>query len=86
MKIEQGSNWGYWDQLDGKEMVEGEMLKVTWPDGTVEVLRVRVERGTLIYEDHGHEGRGKDNKAFTTVNHHGVEARVYLRGLEAERV
>lgn len=72
------SNWGYWDELDGKALVDGERIVVQWPDGSLTAEECRVEKGVHYYRDHGHDGTGPDDKAFLVVNVRGVEARIYL--------
>lgn len=74
------SNWGYWDELDGEPLVDGERLAVRWPDGTLTAETCRVEKGVIHYSDHGHPGTGPDNKAFVVASFRGAEARIYLYG------
>jgi len=85
--IERYSNWGYWDQLDGKSIVDGELLLVTWPDGgPKQIIRAFVvDRGVMIY-DHGNSYMGNDVRATARIEYRGVLVEVPLIGLEAKRV
>lgn len=85
-KIIRYSNWGYWEQLDGKTLQNGERLRVMWPDGVQEELTVIVVDHGVPIDHHGHSYTGKDVRAYAILYHHGVEIRVPLLGLEAERV
>lgn len=62
------------DRLDGVDLQEGERLRVRWPAGMIEEHVIHVEE------------IGGSLKAFIEVNHLGAKAKVYLHGLQAERV
>jgi hypothetical protein len=79
------SNWGDWEQLDGKTLVDGEALRVTWPDGsTLDALVKVVDHGQAI-SDHGSSYTGSRVRAYVEIDYRGVRALVPIRGLEAER-
>lgn len=86
--VEQVSNWGFWDVLDGKRLEEGERLRVRWPDGSETVETCRVQKAKFRYEDHGHPGEGPDDHAFVALSAHGAVGTVRLRqaGILCERV
>ena len=84
--VTQKSNWGYWDELDGKVLRDGETVEVQYPDGTI-------ERGTVTTKDHvstisdmGAPCAIHDTSAFIRFEHHGAEVKLGLRGMMARRV
>lgn len=85
-RIETYSNWCYLDRLDGKDLVDGEVLIVKWPDGQLQQTKIMVERKTQTYQDHGHNGEMPVSHAYVLAYHRGVQVRVPLVGLEAQRV
>lgn len=82
-KIDRGSNWGYWDQLDGKAIADGEALRVRFPDGSTLDLLARVITRSAGVSD-GTEIR--DARSYLPVSVRGVDVLVPLYGLEAERI
>jgi hypothetical protein len=84
--IDRYSNWGYMDSLDGWTLVDGEVLRLQWPDGTVTTETIGVELGTMRYSDHGHDCTGPDHKAYITTTHHGHTQRIYIHDFLAERL
>lgn len=84
--IEQHSNWGYWDRLDGKIIENGERLLVAWPDGPPTVVAVKVVRRGLFVDDHGHDRWCPDVRAYAAESIRGVEVLVPLVGLRAVRI
>jgi len=79
------------DVLAGRDLTEGEYLRVQWPDGHEEVVKVFLVTETRTLHEHGH----LDPTTFTVskvcahVEYHGAKVRVHLRrvrGLLAERV
>lgn len=80
------SNWGDWEQLDGKTLVDGEALRITWPDGsTLDALIRVVDHGQTI-SDHGNSYRGERVRAYVEMDMRGVRTLVPIRGLEAQRL
>lgn len=84
--VTQHSNWGYWDDLDGKALQNGETVEVQYPDGTI-------ERGIVFTEDHPSQGSDMgapytyhNVSAFLCFTLHGAEVRLGLRGMMARRV
>lgn len=81
-RIERGSNWGYWDQLHGQSLHDGEMLRVWFPDGsTVDTIKVvhhsqGVSYGMEIF----------DARAYMEDRVRFVDVLVPLFGLDAERI
>lgn len=77
------SNWGYYDQLDGKDLEQNERLRIQFPDGHISEHRTLLDR---------HVSEGRDpigiSLAFINVLYFGAECQVYLRqaGILAERV
>lgn len=84
--IEQYSNWGNWDRLDGKIIEDGESLLVGWPDGTTSVVVVKVVEGSFAVNDHGHDSSCDDVRAYAVESIRGVEVLVPLVWLRAQRV
>jgi hypothetical protein len=89
------SDWGYWDHLDGRELREGERVRVQWPDDTITEETIRIEARDREEMDHGHAVTIPDRWAyfvFTVVP--GLPGRLYVRtaktedgrGLRMERV
>lgn len=80
--VERVSDWGEWDALDGKRLESGEMVRVTWPDGTVS--------GPLVVSIDARVMCTRENVVFSRASGitelRGAVALVALRGLLAERV
>lgn len=80
--VETYSNWCYIDKLDGQTIIDGEWVDVLWPDDTVTMQQVMMQRGSFEYDDMGHKCRGSDHKAYLNVSVRSVTAKVYLRGMD----
>jgi hypothetical protein len=61
------SNWGYWDQLDGVTLEDGEALEVRWPDGTITRELVVIKSTVFQTYDHGHRCDCSRVEAFVEV-------------------
>lgn len=71
------SNWGWWDDLEGRDLAHGDEIEVLWPDGSRTTQRVRVIEGS---RDIGREGVVPDHRAFIDVIIRGCDAAMPLRG------
>jgi len=82
-KITWTEDWGGWDELDGKRLVNRDRLSVTWPDGTTEEVDVK------IVDSHVVPSRVDDaitySRAYAIRDYHGVVVLVPIAGLEAAR-
>lgn len=85
-KVVTRRDWHCIDELDNVPLREGEALRVLWPDGVVEALRVRIDEKSEHYQEHGGGSTIVTKKAYASILYHGAESRVYLSGVEAERV
>lgn len=74
------------DRLDGVDLVDGEKLKVTFPDGKTKKVKVSLHESTQPYSDHGHVYTMPVKKAHFTLDYHGHELDFPLEGLEAKRI
>jgi hypothetical protein len=86
-KVESKGDWGsYDDTLDGKKLVDGELLIVRWPDGHLDqiAVTVKLERGSV--SDHGKEYTTYSSVSYYVTQLRGVKIDLPLRGLEAQRV
>ena len=77
--IETHSNWCYIDRLDGKDIEDGESVRVEWPDGTITAERLRLKKERFPYNDHGHTYDGDNWRAYIEVTVHGLRVEVWLR-------
>lgn len=84
--IVRASDWGYWDQLNGVTLTNGETLRVKWPSGKIQVIMITVSNDRVAVSDHGHDCYVDDVRAWYFAGYEGVAVRVPLVGLEAERV
>lgn len=85
-KVTTYSNWCEIDQLDGKDIVDGETLLVKWPDGTKEVYEARVKKWSVpMMEQGGHTWNTPHSQAFVLVRYRGKLVEIALAGLEATR-
>ena len=79
-EITQNTNECAIDQLDGKDLVEGEKLRVQWPDGilTLETVHIMESRGLADFIT---------RRAYLTVRYHRASANIALgqNGFKAER-
>lgn len=79
------SDWGYFDQLEGVDLVDGELLHIEWPDGSTSEHRIEVT-------DSGYEsvkeGHIPNKRACIIVEVRGIPARVDLRAarVKAKRI
>lgn len=72
------SNWGYWDAIGDKILVDGEPIIVSWPDGTTSLEVCRVEDNTRSVMDHGSYCDIPDDRAFVVISWRGATSRLYL--------
>lgn len=81
------SNWGYWDQLDGVTLKEGELISVQWGDGTVTKESVVIREYNTVTSDHGHMCDIPHVEAYVKTSVHGTETliRLYNNNLLCER-
>lgn len=80
------SNWGDWEQLNGETLVDGEALRITWPDGTLLDVLIKVIDHRQQISDHGHDSWGSDVRAYVEADYRGVRVLVPILGLEAQRL
>ena len=76
-KITVRSDWGYFDELAGKDLKDGERLRVRWPDQSVEEVVIEVVRG----EKRGWGGMEEGYSwtyAYAKINHHGAVGKIRL--------
>lgn len=85
-RITEYSNWGWWDQLDGRNLAAGELLDVTFPDGETRRVTVQIQKTNRVVSDHGHPWDCPEDRAFTMARVWGLDVRIPLLGLEAKRV
>lgn len=84
--IDAFENWGSTDSLDQWTLVDGEVLRIKWPDGSTTDERICVEVATFEYDDMGHRCTGTNHLAYVFAMHRGIASKIYLRGMPAERV
>lgn len=74
------------DRLDGVDLANGDRLRLTFPDGSV----VDAEIGVAVSSYKSQSGNQSETirvrKAYIDEVVRGVSTRVYLAGLEAERI
>lgn len=80
------SNWGDWDQLDGKTLEDGEKLRVEFPDGTIKDIEVTMVKSTYDVSDMGTPYTCKSELAYIRSSIFGVSVFVPLIGLKAQRI
>lgn len=78
------STWCYHDQLGGVDVVDGERMRLRWPDGheDTHVVHVESRRSEGMRDSISHK------QAYVMSRVHGVPAQVWLRdsGVLGERV
>lgn len=86
--IVQESNWGYWDTLSGRRVIDGEPMRVKWPNGQITEEVCHVDKRPFEYSDHGHRHNGPDDHAYVDHEVNGAKVRVWLRqpGILCERL
>ena len=72
------SNWGYFDELDGRDLADGEGLRLKWPDGTITVAKVILVKTSEPGSDMGHPIDIPLHRAFIGVNYRGAIAQIRL--------
>jgi hypothetical protein len=76
-------NYGQrYDIVDGKDVVEGDILEIRWPASFNEVRRIHLAHEEIV--DHGRDEfstdvHHDDARAYFNFWYHGCEFRVYLR-------
>lgn len=83
--ITEHSNWGWWDVLDGVELKDQESLFIHFPNGAIVATRITVECTREATMDMGREYVAGRFKAYMKTKVFGVEVKVPLVGLKAER-
>lgn len=76
------SNWCWIDRLNGLDFVDGEPVRVLWPDGSVTSEKIRYNKGATPYNDMGHTYDGLDYRAFIDIVARGVKIAIPLRDSE----
>ena len=86
MKIETYSNWCHFDRLDGVDLVDGDRLIITFPDGKERLVKAIVQREDYTtYEQGGHHTNIPVRRAYAETSVWGVPVKLPLAGLEARR-
>jgi hypothetical protein len=86
-KIERKGDWGSYNAvLEGKELTDGELVIVRWPDGRLDQIAVTVRTENGSVSDHGKEYTTYSKVAYYVTDHRGIKIDVPLHGLEAQRV
>ncbi len=90
MRAKRGrNNWEHQDdELDGIPFVDGEKVKVTFPDGTeYPDTLVTCTKTKVGYSDHGHPGSGIHTRAYVRIILHGVGVKIRLvdQAVDVER-
>lgn len=85
-KIKHHSDWSSWDELDGKELEDGECLRIEWPNGRITEENICIHKGINHTSDHGHPCTYKKYHAYVNVTANGIATQVRIVGLEAERL
>ena len=83
--ITEYSNWCYKDQLHGKDLVDGEQLRIYWPDGSHTDKKIGVNKFRDSTSDMGADTPIVTTKAYVMYSIHGQEVKVMIEGLKAER-
>lgn len=84
--IEIYSNWCNFDRLDGKDLKDGENLRIQWPDGSVTLNVIKVRKSEYPYNDMGVQTTIPESKAYVEVLYRGLLTEVRIHGLQAERL
>ena len=84
-KVERVSDWGYWDELNDKPVMDGRHL-IKWADGTISEEDVKVNKGARGISDMGHRDDIPDYYAYVVVSVHGTPTEVKIAGLDACRI
>lgn len=71
--LEYYSNWCELWRLDETEIVDGEVMRIQWPDGHEETVNVKVVKGSNPYNDHGSPTSIPYNEVYIPITIHGAE-------------
>jgi hypothetical protein len=88
-EVKEYTNWCHLDQIDGKNIKDGEKLELIWPDGHTMLCNVIVEGGHKEVLDMNSTYLCPISYAFAMIEHHGSELKIRLadvKGLKARRV
>ena len=75
----------HYDSLDGKPLSDGETLYIKWPSGGIQQVTVEIHHVTIGSLRNGEVVEIPCHKACFAMRCTGSEARIYLRGFEAQR-
>jgi hypothetical protein len=80
------SNWCYYDQLNGKDLENGERLAIEFPDGVVRDVYITVKcYGEEITEHGGCRSTIPHREAFAETEVWGVKVQIPIYGFKAKR-
>ena len=77
--ITQMSNWGYYDALDDVALLDGDQLRVRWPDGTVTEEVVRIHHAATTIQDQGRACEIPFDSAYVEKVYCGLTVAIWLR-------
>lgn len=86
MKVKTYSNWCDIDYLDKWELKSGDLLYVTFNDGSFEKIKISVHDESYETSDHGNPCFVPVRRAYFITQVYGSNVKVPLAGLEAEWV
>ncbi len=87
-KITTDRNWREVDQLDGKDLRDGEYLRIMWPDGTYTNQTVKIESSSYNVSEQGQRD-GYDvpvRHAMVPIKYRGQHTYIRITGLNAKRI
>jgi len=85
-KIKTYENWCNIDQLDGEDIKDKEKLEITWPDKSVSIEKLIVEKWEETEYDMGKPCPIPYSKAYIQINYNGLKTKVSAVGLKAKRI
>ena len=84
--IKRDNNWRHVDQLNGKDLKEGERLSLVFPDGKEYIKNIVVKTHTSYVQDMNTKVDVSHRYAGFYTTYHGIKIFVPIVGLTAKRL
>lgn len=85
--IQRTGSYSSIDILNHTQLVDGEELIIKWPDGQMQQVMILVEKSEFTFSEQGSvNSKGISSHAYVISYHRGVQIKIPLLGLEAQRV
>ena len=71
-------SWRDVDQLDKKDIVDGEKFRIKYPDNSITEESIKLDKSSYTVSDMGHPWEILVRKAYIDIDYKGAKAKLYL--------